>query len=47
MDKALLDAVGEILRDKFAAFERAVAAVRVTRIEQAAPGKALVVFGDG
>lgn len=43
----LMKAVGNILRDKFAAMERAVAAVRVTRCEQLAPGRALLVFGDG
>lgn len=51
MDKPLLDAVAEVLRERFAAIDeaivRATAAVRITRIENAGPGVALVVFGDG
>jgi len=53
MDSAntLLEAVGEYMRERFgkieADIERRMGAARVTRVEEAGPGRALLVFGDG
>jgi hypothetical protein len=43
----LAQAVGRILKVKFEEMQRAINAVRITRIEATSPTTALIVFGDG
>jgi len=43
----LLDAIGAVLKDRFALVEQRIASVRVKSIAQLDAGRAMIVFGDG
>jgi len=44
---AIIEAVGQIMRERFADIERLIAGARIKAIEDAGPGRVLVVLGDG